>query len=128
MTTLVPTHAWFLIALAGALGTLCRYGLGRLVGKMTHGNFPWGTFVVNALGCLAIGVIAGALARGATMSPALRVAIMVGFLGGFTTFSAFSLETFALGSGREWFAAGGYVMLTNVVALAAVWVGHRLLV
>jgi CrcB protein len=93
---------------------------------MTGGEFPWGTLAVNGLGCLAIGIIAGALARGAVLSPALRMAILVGFLGGFTTFSAFALETFSLASGREWMTAGGYVLLSNGVGICAVWVGHRL--
>ena len=81
----------------------------------------------DLLGCLAIGVIAGAVDRGALIPPATRVAVMVGFLGGFTTFSSFGLESFRLLAGAEWGRALAYFGLTNVGGLAAVWAGYRVL-
>jgi CrcB protein len=119
-------QAWLLMALAGAMGTLCRYALGRWVLNMTGGTFPWGTFAVNAIGCLLIGVIAASIEKEALVSPVVRLAIIVGFLGGFTTFSSFALEGYSLAHTHNWLAAGGYVMLTNVTGIAAVWAGHRL--
>jgi CrcB protein len=92
---------------------------------VTGGVFPWDTFVINSVGCLGIGLIAGVLDRGALVPPQLRMALMVGFLGGFTTFSTFALDAFRLAAAREWLAAGGYVLFTNGVGLAATWAGTR---
>ena len=126
MTLLGSMQVWLWIALAGAVGTLCRYALGRWVLDMTGGTFPWGTFAVNALGCLVIGMIAGGVEREALVSPVVRLTIIVGFLGGFTTFSSFALEAYSLAHTHDWLAAGGYVLLTNLSGLGAVWAGHRL--
>jgi fluoride exporter len=119
------THTWFLVAVAGAVGTLLRYVMGGVLARATGGVFPWETFVINALGCLAIGVVAGALDKGALIPPHLRMALMVGLIGGFTTFSTFALEAFRLTAANQWAIAGGYVLLTNLVGLVAVWAGYR---
>ena len=116
---------WLLVAVAGAAGTLLRYALGGWLARVTGGVYPWETFVVNALGCLAIGAIAGALDKGALVPPPIRMALMVGFIGGFTTFSTFALEAFRLAAGAQWVAAAGYLFLTNLVCFAAVWLGYR---
>ncbi|MDM7916854.1 MAG: fluoride efflux transporter CrcB [Candidatus Eisenbacteria bacterium] len=123
MSSVLPV--WLLVSVAGAAGTLLRWVLGGLLARSTSGTFPWETFLINALGCLAIGIVAGMLDRGALLSPALRMALMVGFLGGFTTFSTFALEAFRLASGAEWIAASAYVVLTNGAGLLAVWLGHQ---
>jgi CrcB protein len=117
---------WLWIALAGAAGTLCRYALGRWILTATGGAFPWGTLVVNAVGCFLIGIVAAVIEKEEMLSPALRLAVIVGFLGGFTTFSSFALESFALAKDGSWGAAAGYFVLTNAIGLAAVWVGHRM--
>ncbi len=114
------------IALAGALGTLCRYALGRWVLNMTDGTYPWGTFAVNVVGGLLIGIVAGSVEKQALVSPAVRLAVIVGFLGGFTTFSSFALEGYSLAHTHDWLAAAGYVLLSNGIGLGAVWAGHRL--
>ena len=80
----------------------------------------------DLLGCLAIGVIAGAVDRGAMIPPATRVAIMVGFLGGFTTFSSFGLETFSLVRSAQSLAASLNVGLEVALGLLAVWIGNVL--
>jgi CrcB protein len=118
-------QTWLLVAIAGAAGTLLRYVMGGVLARATGGVFPWETFVINALGCLAIGTVAGALDRGALIPPPLRMALMVGFIGGFTTFSTFALETFRLAAASQWAGATAYVLLTNLVGLVAVWVGYR---
>jgi CrcB protein len=124
--TAVSMQAWLFMALAGAIGTLCRYALGRWVLSMTGGTFPWGTFAVNAIGCLLIGVVAASIEKEALVSPMVRLTVIVGFLGGFTTFSSFALEGYSLWHTHDWLAAGGYVLLTNLTGLGAVWAGHRL--
>jgi CrcB protein len=116
---------WLWIAVAGAAGTVCRYALGKWILTATGGGYPWGTFAVNAIGCFAIGLVAAAIEKGELVSPTMRLALIVGFLGGFTTFSSFALEAFALAKDGAWPAAAGYVLSTNVIGLAAVWVGHR---
>jgi CrcB protein len=119
----VPT--WVLVGIAGAAGTLLRYGLGGWLARSTGGVFPWETIIVNALGCLAIGAVAGALDKGALLSPPMRMALLVGFLGGFTTFSTFAFEAFRLAEDAQWSAAAGYVLVTNLSGFAAVWAGYR---
>ena len=114
-----------LVAAAGAAGTLLRYALGGWLARNTSGVFPWETFVVNTLGCLAIGAAAGALDRGALLPPAQRMALMVGFIGGFTTFSTFALEAFRLAAASQWASAALYILSTNLVGCAAVWLGVR---
>jgi CrcB protein len=121
----VATQTWVLVAVAGAAGTLLRYALGGWIARATGAVFPWETFVINVAGCLAIGAVAAGLDRGALLPPPLRMALMVGFIGGFTTFSTFALEAFRLASGAEWMAAATYVVLTNGVGFAAVWLGYR---
>jgi CrcB protein len=119
------TQTWILVAIAGAAGTLLRYVMGGALARATGGVFPWETFIINALGCFAVGAVAGALDRGALLPPPLRMAIMIGFIGGFTTFSTFALEAFRLATATQWAAATAYVMITNFVGFAAVWVGYH---
>jgi fluoride exporter len=120
-------QTWCLVAIAGAAGTLLRYSMGGWLARVTGGVFPWETLTINALGSLAIGAIAGALDRGALLPPPWRMALMVGFLGGFTTFSSFALETFRLAEAAQWSSAAGYVLLTNVIGLGAAWAGYRVI-
>jgi CrcB protein len=94
-----------LLAGAGALGSLSRYGLGGLVQRFAGAGFPYGTLVINVLCCLAIGFIMQIALNTNVMSATTRVAITVGFLGAFTTFSSFSYETVKLLESGEWFSA-----------------------
>lgn len=117
----------FLLALAfgGAVGTLARYGLGGWVQRSAAGTFPFGTLVVNLVGCLAIGCVAAYADRGGLLSASGRIVLQIGVIGGFTTFSSFGLETLRLVADGDWLRAGAYVALTNVGGLAAVWLGYR---
>ena len=124
---MIGIRGWIALAACGALGTLCRYVLGGWIARATGGTFPWETCAINLSGCLAIGAMAAAIDRGAMIAPATRVAIMVGLLGGFTTFSTFGLESFRLLAEAEWGRALAYVGLTNLGGLAAVWAGYRML-
>jgi fluoride exporter len=84
------------LAIAGALGALSRYALGGVVQRMTGTGFPYGTLVVNGLGCLVIGFFMQLALTTSIISPNLRTIIAIGFLGSFTTFSTFSYETVKL--------------------------------
>jgi CrcB protein len=88
-----------LVALGGALGSVVRYLLGGWINRQTH-VFPAGTFTVNVLGSLLVGVLTGLMMHTQT-HPNVRPALIVGFCGGFTTFSTFSMETVALAQGGE---------------------------
>ena len=117
----------FLIALAGALGTLARYGLSGLVHHLTKESlFPWGTFVVNAAGCLAFGVLWTVMTARLSIDGDVRAIVLVGFMGAFTTFSRFMFDTGQLLEDSQWFLAAGNVVLQNVVGLAALFVGLAL--
>ena len=118
-------ETWFLVGAAGAAGTLLRYGLGGWLARATGGVLPWETFVINTLGCLAIGIVAGLFDKGALLPPSVRMALMVGLIGGFTTFSTFALDAFRLAAVGQWTAAAGYVLLTNVVGFAALLAGYK---
>jgi CrcB protein len=111
-----------LIALGGAAGSVLRYLIGGMVQRAIHPDFPIGTFVVNVIGCLLIGAFAKLFMHSQTELP-LRATLMVGFCGGFTTFSAFSNETLGLMQGGEWMKAGAYVVLSCVVCLGATATG-----
>lgn len=94
-----------LLAVAGAAGTLSRYGLGGLAQRITGASFPYGTLVINVLGCLAIGYVMQ-IALNTDIIPAdARVIITIGFLGAFTTFSTFSYETVRLFEDGAWVSA-----------------------
>ena len=119
------SQTWLLVGVAGAGGTLLRYFMGGWLARVTGGVFPWETLVINALGCLAVGAVAGCLDRGALLPPPMRMALMVGFIGGFTTYSTFALDAFRLAAAGQWTAATGYVLLTNLAGLAALVAGYK---
>lgn len=107
------------IGLAGALGTWCRYLVGLGASRAFGAAFPHGTLLVNLLGCFAMGAVAHVAASLPTLSVTLRLALTTGFLGGFTTYSAFNQETTTLLRGQAWGAGLGYFALTTVGSFAA---------
>jgi CrcB protein len=113
------------IAGAGAAGSVLRYLLGRLAQRALPATFPVGTLFVNVLGCLLVGVAARHFLNDETQ-PVLRAAVLVGFCGGFTTFSAFSLETFGLFAGGAWMKAIAYVMASTILCLGSTALGYQL--
>ena len=117
----------FLVMGGGAVGAGLRYQLGRFAGHMAPGaTWPWATFAANLIGGFAMGLLAGWLARASPISgEPVRLLLGVGVLGGFTTFSAFSLETMALWQRAHWEGVA-YVGLTLILGLAAFWLGMRL--
>ena len=114
------------LALAGAVGTLSRYGLAGLVHKVAGASFPWGTVVVNLVGCFVAGLLWVLFENRWPVSGEMRVIVLVGFMGAFTTFSAFILETGELMRSAEWLRAAGNLVLQNSLGLLALFVGMAL--
>ena len=110
-----------LIAVAGALGALSRYGLAGLVHSLIDQMFPWGTAVVNLLGCLGFGFLWALMES--RFSPESRTVVLAGFMGAFTTFSTYMFETQQLLEDGQWLLAAGNLTLQNVVGLAAIFLG-----
>jgi len=119
---------YFWVALGGALGSMARLWLGVQVGLLTGLAFPWGTVLINILGSLVIWFVAtltGPDGRVVVPVPA-QAFVMVGLCGGFTTFSAFSLQTLELARDGRLLYAGANIVLSVVLCLAAVVLGHWL--
>ncbi|NLY02354.1 MAG: fluoride efflux transporter CrcB [Rhodopirellula sp.] len=116
----------FLIALGGGGGTLLRYFVGEWMQRWGNESFPWGTLTVNVLGCFAIGILNVALVGPFFVREEYRLALLVGVLGGFTTFSSFGWETLTLLNGDQWGYGIANFTLNNVLGLMAAWAGYRL--
>ena len=116
---------FLLVAAGGAIGSIARYGVGIAAQRLAPASaWPWGTLTVNVVGGLIMGLVAGWLAlRGGAQAESIRLFAAVGVLGGFTTFSAFSLETALMIERRQFAMAGGYVALSVVLSIAALFVG-----
>ncbi|CAN7147316.1 fluoride efflux transporter CrcB [Brevundimonas sp. LjRoot202] len=114
-----------IVAAGGALGAMARYGVGVAAFRLFPAStWPWGTLAVNVLGGLLMGLLAGWLAfRGGAHGESIRLFAAVGVLGGFTTFSAFSLETALMIERRQFAMAGGYAALSVVLSVAALFIG-----
>lgn len=117
-------HPLLLVGAGGAAGAIARYLLSTWAMQAADApRFPLGTFIVNVLGCLLVGVCAGLATRFTWFDHDARLLLMVGLLGGFTTFSAFGLETEHLLRRGEWLLAGGYVGGSVLLGIAAVFAG-----
>ena len=115
-----------LVAAGGAIGSVARYLTGQLTTRAFGPNFPWGTLAVNVLGSLAIGIFAELIARRFNAPQEWRLLIITGFLGGFTTFSAFSLDAAVMVERGDLLPAIAYVASTMLVSLFAVFAGLAL--
>ena len=119
---------YLLVGIGGMIGSIGRYALSGLVNTNYSGSkFPLGTFVVNLLGCLLIGIVAAVLEKTSTFNAEIRLFAITGVLGGFTTFSAFSVETFYLLKSGEIITAASYAVLSVLLGLVMVFVGMKLL-
>lgn len=114
------------ICIAGALGALCRYGLSGLVHKIGGAGFPWGTLVVNMTGCFLVGLLWALFENRFSLSPEIRIVVLVGFMGAFTTFSAFALETGELLRSSGFLYASANILLHNGLGLALLLAGQAL--
>jgi CrcB protein len=115
-----------LIAAGGAFGSVLRYVLGGWI--QGDARFPYGTLAVNVSGCLAIGFLVTLFTGPVLIREEYRSAVLIGILGGYTTFSSFGWDALGLATGGQLPLALLYVLLTNGLGLPAVWLGNRLAV
>jgi CrcB protein len=115
-----------LLALAGAVGTLLRAGCTTLATKLLGIGFPWGTLAVNVAGSLAFGLLVGLARTRGAITMGLETILLIGLLGGFTTFSSYSFQSMEMLKGGRAVQAVAYVVVTNIAALVAVWLGLRI--
>jgi CrcB protein len=118
------TYLW--IGLGSALGGMARYWCSGFVAERIGETFPWGTLTVNVVGSFLIGFFATLTAPDGRflVGSTARQFVMIGILGGYTTFSSFSIQTLTLARDGEWLRAGGNIVLSVVLCLVAVWLGH----
>lgn len=116
-------HQFFAVAVGGALGSVLRFGLSNWVQALSGRSFPYGTLVVNVTGCLAMGFLFILFIDRLSDNTLWRAGLLIGMLGGFTTFSSFSIETFNLIEQGDWFRAVSNVLASVLLCLAATWIG-----
>ena len=114
------------IGLAGLVATLLRYWLSGFVARQYGETFPWGTMAVNLIGCLLTGVVFFLSEERFLVNPTVRMVLLIGLLGGFTTFSSYGLQTFSLLRDGEFGLAILNVVTSNILGLFMVWVGYVL--
>lgn len=111
----------------GFIGTVLRFLVSRYFQENTFSLFPWGTFTVNIVGSLLIGIFYGMSERGNLLSPDVRIFLTVGICGGFTTFSSLSNDAFMLLQEKEWLKLSLYASLSFFLGLVAVYLGRTLI-
>lgn len=105
------------VGLGGLVGANARYGMTKLVAARFGDSLPWGTFAINLLGSFLIGILLVTLSERVVADPAIRLVLVVGFLGGFTTFSSYTFEAIALAEAGRWQQASAYVLGSNGLGL-----------
>ena len=110
-----------LVAIGGAAGSVCRY----LISSLNSPSFPWGTITVNFLGSLLIGILVGLVGKG-VLSVEMKLLLITGFCGGFTTFSTFSNESFMMLKAGEVLLSALYIGASVIIGILAVWLGMTL--
>jgi fluoride exporter len=120
--------AYLAVAVGGAMGSVARFWLAGVMTTLTGPRFPWGTLLINVVGSFVIGLVAAATLtpERIAMHPTMRVFLMTGVCGGFTTFSAFSLQTLELMQGGELVPAFGYAVGSVVLCVIATYCGWLL--
>lgn len=112
-----------LVGIGSGIGGICRYLISLAMSHVSNG-FPWGTFTVNVAGCLLIGILWGITSRIPNISPAISLLLMVGFCGGFTTFSTFSKEGLTLLQADNYFLFSLYIIGSLGLGIMAVALGY----
>jgi len=118
------TYLW--IAIGSALGGMARHACTDLGMRLFGAAFPWGTLFVNVLGSFIIGLFYALTIGRLDVTAGTKLFVMAGFCGGYTTFSAFSLQTLNLMQAGDWLRAAAYIVASVLVCLAAVWAGYAL--
>ena len=121
----MPTFLW--VAVGGALGSAARYGVNIWSGRVFGAEFPWHTLIVNVVGCFVMGALVELMALKLNVGSDTRAFLTTGILGGFTTFSAFSLDFAYLVERKQVAAAGGYALASVVISLLAVFAGMNVM-
>ena len=123
---LMMSYLW--IAIGSALGGMARYWCAGIAARMFGETFPWGTLIVNIVGSFIIGFFAALTGPDGRLyaGTVVRQFVMIGLCGGYTTFSAFSLQTLNLMNDGEWLRAGGNIVLSVLCCMLAVWAGQVL--
>ena len=112
-----------IVGIGSGIGGICRYIISLFMSQ-THSGFPWGTFIVNVAGCMLIGILWGITSRFHSLPPAISLFLIVGFCGGFTTFSTFSREGLNLLQANNYFLFSIYVIGSIVLGILAVTIGY----
>jgi CrcB protein len=115
----------FFVFIGGGFGSLARYGTGVLSKRIFDSNFPYGTFISNITSCFILGVLVEWLALRSSHQEPYRLLIAVGFCGGFSTFSSFTLESFEMLRTGNYFAASVNIFGSILICLAALWTGTQ---
>lgn len=118
-------QAFLMVFIGGGLGSMCRYGIAKLL-QAQDLNFPWATFLANALACIVLGVLISMSAKDGLLSNSMKLLLLTGFCGGFSTFSTFSAETFGLLETGNYFYAFANIALSVLVCLACIFIGLML--
>lgn len=114
------------VGLGGAIGAIARYGISTLLIRQMGNSFPFGTLAVNLIGCFLIGLSYAFIQEKDVIPDTLRLFLITGIFGGFTTFSSFGHETIILLRAEQWASASVYVASSVLIGLLAVWVGYAL--
>lgn len=112
-----------MVFLGGGVGSICRYGIGKWINRASIPTFPYSTLLVNLLACLAIGMLAGSQAQKDLFSPAIKYLFIIGFCGGFSTFSAFSIESMKLWQDGNLTAFFIYILISIIGCILLTFVG-----
>lgn len=118
--------AMLIAGVGGFAGTCLRYLVARLCSGVFHGPFPLGTFLVNIIGCFAIGLLLGLCEKNHTISPEGSLLLITGFCGGFTTFSTFANDMWSLGNKGDWTTSALYLAASIICGIWLVWAGRAI--
>ena len=119
-------NTWLLVMVGGSLGAASRYGVGLLTARVWGANFPWGTLMVNLVGCFIIGLLFALADRSRLLTPDVRLLLITGYLGALTTFSSFSLETVNAGRAGLTMQSLTNILMNNIGGLSLTYLGLRL--
>ena len=123
---MVMGYKCLLVVVGGGLGAVSRYGISLLTARLWGANFPWGTMVVNLVGCFIIGLLFALVDRSRLLTPDVRLLLVTGYLGGLTTFSSYSMETVIAGRAGLTFQFVANILINNLGGLSLTYLGLRL--